>query len=184
LMLIEVQSPAQSTLLSPDTLDWQTVEISADDAAARFVMGNFVKRDIPSDASIPDPKHRLFLWSFALYAMFRYWGLEIDSQTSLTDDHPPSALRFETLIAGTCYEWVKDFPGIGDNYLAIVHNAQMAVEQAIAFCGGKRLTASDIIAIGDCRIQDHMEKLYSHHDVVLMPELMNLAHIQLRALEK
>jgi hypothetical protein len=47
-----------------------------------------------------------------------------------------------------------------------------------AYCGGERLKADDVAGINDVRVREHVDRLYAHHDDVVMPALMSLSYVK------
>jgi hypothetical protein len=167
-----------SQQVSKKALDYQTIELSADCAAAQTVMAGFLK-DSPKVAELgfPTPRERLVLWSFVLYTVFRIWGLTVDPTKLGKFKHPPTTTRFEMLTVGACYDVAQTIPEIRDDYYPLVFAGQREAENAIAFCGGDRLVPADLIGTFDPRVRAHLDELAAHHDDVLRVEMGKYARI-------
>lgn len=168
--------------LSLKDLDYQALELWADSKAVTITLGRFLKNRVGGgiDELFPDPKQKLFLWAFAIYALFRIWGIKIDLK-KMGGTHPPSAMRFEIAMISAKMDVDLYRSDLASDFLTAIHQAQIAVEHAIGLCGGDKLLASSIIGIKDPAATDRRQKLLEHFDSTLLPQLKIYSHVEMKS---
>jgi hypothetical protein len=154
----------------------------ADNKAISIILGGLLTK---SRASLllkvfPKPSDKIFIWSFAMYTLFRIWKLKTDP-TNLAGDHPPNVLRFQLAMEGAALTVASILPELGERTFreAVAAGMQLA-ELAIVYCGGKRLITDEAVGTSDPRVAAHGKILLDHFDHVLRPELPAHAYVPLR----
>jgi hypothetical protein len=163
-------------------LDLQAIELWADAKAIAGSLGGFLTK---SWASIlltvfPKPEDKVFIWSFAIYTLFRIWELKTDT-SNLWGTHPPNVLRFQMALEGAAAIAISLVPSLGNGVFQQAVGAGMQqAERAIVFCGGKRLVPEEAAGTNDPKVAAHCAMLADHHDNVLLRELPAYSYIELK----
>ena len=99
------------------------MEFSADAVAAGVVLRGLLNLSPGAGiyAGLNSPRDRLFIWSLALFTLFRIWDFKFDKAKMHQQTHPPSAVRFAVLMNFVCYDAVMDSGGMSPReYVATV----------------------------------------------------------------
>jgi hypothetical protein len=142
----EVFGAISPSRVSRTELDRQTMELWADAMAAKVVLAGLLTQSPRVAELLQDTRERLFIWSFAMFALFRLWGLEIDP-SDLKGRHPPNAMRYSLLMTGPCYDIAAPIPELRDQYWSIVTAGQREAERAIVLVGEAELLPQDVLGI-------------------------------------
>jgi hypothetical protein len=174
----EVLRAHGSVAVTTSDMDRQTMELWADYFAISVVMGGLLTKSPGRINNVPlNPRERLFLW---VYTLFRLWGLSVDP-SDMRGSHPPTAIRFMMALRFPCCivlnEAAKDIPE--EEFFDIARRSLREADQAIRYCGGTDLPVADLLAIGDPKVQLHINSLVDHFDDVLKPKLMKHSYIPL-----
>jgi hypothetical protein len=175
----------KTTELSQDDLDFQAIELAADRTAASVVLNTILnKNNAPELHSLfPNPEDKIRLWSFAMYTLFRIWGLEIDPANLRGHTHPPALIRYEMVMANAHIDISRKLPELDDRFVDLVKDGQEEAEKGIVYSGAKRISPEDIVGTHDDRVTSHLNALVNHLDNVISPKLQDYAYIQLNRIE-
>ena len=101
-----------SKSIAANDLDYQAVELWADNKAIAIVLrGLLLKSDDERlQAIFPEPDHKVFLWTFAVFTLFRILGISVDPSNLKGHSHPPTAAQFQMAITGAYTEIAQSFP--------------------------------------------------------------------------
>jgi hypothetical protein len=180
--LLEILQSRQIPSLSTDDLDFQTLEFWADEKAMTVVLRGLLGKSNGTDLQsiFPRPEDKLFLWSFAMFTLFRIWGLRIDPASLEGRKHPPTALRFHATMVGAAFDVSRHFSEVSEHaFWDSVYAGQREAEKGIAYCGAKRLVEEDVIGTRDPRVDAHCTALGRHFRDVLFGELKKYSFVEL-----
>jgi len=174
--VIREVSHAAWTAACQGDIDCQALELWADSKAVSIVLrGLLLKSDVPA---FPRPQDKVFIWTFAMFTLFRIWGLAINPQ-ALGGSHPPTAMRFEMAIHGGVADALAIWPEPSEDLWQAVYAGEAEAEKAIRYCGGEQLLPDRLIGTRDPRVKEHRHVLCEHLRMVLVPELRRYSHVPL-----
>lgn len=178
--MLEVLRPGTSATPSKTDVDRQSIEVWADSKAISVVLNGFLKSGGERlDSIFPEPEHKIFIWSFAMFAVFRIWGLEVDPSDLAGYDHPPTALRLQMAMLSAEANVLIIHPNLKNQFWKIVRRGQLNAEHCIRLLGGRKLRGSDIQGVEDPRCINHRNALLDHMETVLIPELKKYSYVSL-----
>jgi hypothetical protein len=175
-----IEDPTQNG--SPQmSLERQAMELWADSKAVTVTLVNLLLGGShPLVASFTtSPEHRLYWWTFAMFTLFRIFGLQIDPATVAEGNHPPTAMRFQLVMLAAEIDVRQAVPTPANEFWAIVHEAQRDADISLRFLGARQLTVADINGIHDDRSRKHHESLVDCMDMQLRPILQKYAYVDL-----
>lgn len=179
--MLEASPPALQPI-SPEKLDLQALEVSADAVAARFVLLGFLNHSPLAGiyADLKSVRDKLVLWGLVMFTLHRLMHFRIDPATMHLGTHPHPAMRFAILMAYVSYDALTEIGGIEwDEYAKLVKIGQLAAERGIVYCGGKPLKQEQLVLLRDPAVQAHRDRLFEHADSALFPDLAKCAHINI-----
>jgi hypothetical protein len=171
-MLEAFQEPPHTTA---DAIIHQGLEVFADYAAAQCGISSLLNftGDVPEPITsiYSTPQQRLFLWCFAIAALFWTWGITVDVDDLSRATHPPTAMRYQILINGA-RDWVKDaFPELFDGFMEICGAAQEQLNLAVGEIGGVPIGKTNIAGLYDPAFVQHRHQIFACMRETLLPEL-------------
>ena len=174
-------SPTSSS--PAENIERQAIEFGADNTAAGVTITSISQWSGP----IPDhwsqffstPEQRVFIWCFAVGALFRLWGLKVDLSLLTTSNYPPTAMRM-TAAFNTAELSIKEFnPDLSDRFHRIAEHALSELEAAIVEIGGAKLPKEDVDPVFSPLGNAHYRKIRQCW-LDLIPKLRPFSYIYLR----
>jgi hypothetical protein len=178
--ILENSSSGRFHQLPSDDLDCQAIELWADSKAVTLTLGGFLRSKLGNglDQFFPEPRHRLFLWSFAVFTLFRLRGIKIDI-ANMTGTHPPKAMRFEIAMLSASLDVSDLCPDLETDFWKIIQGGQAEADKGIIACGGNGLLPSDVAGVRHPAAVQRRGELLNHFDNVLKPELTKYSFVTL-----
>ena len=172
---------ADGSVASGNDLDRQAIELWADNRAASVVFRGLMKKTTGPFVNrlFPLPAGKLFIWAFAVFSLFRLWGLKFELMSLQHPTHPPTLLRFEMVLLYAQIEFCQEFPELSDMFWTVVTDARIEADSAFAYCGSPRLQPSDISDMRHPAAVAHIDILTAHMTEVLGPKLRRYSYTRL-----
>ena len=171
---------SRTSQMIPVDLEMQAIEVWADSMAISVTLRGLLTKSWESVLwnVFRSPEQKIFIWSFAIYTLFRIWGMEIDP-ANLHGDHPPIALRFQIAMENAAAAAILVVPGLNESlFRAVAVQGITQAERAIVYCGGNRL--GNPISLDDQRVAAHRKLLADHHDNVLRAKLPAYSYVGMK----
>jgi len=175
--MLEASCPQPAQFVSEAVLDYQAIELWADSIAFCVVLNGFLDHTPMTGF---DARLKLAIWTFAMYSLFRLWGLDFNPDDIASADHPPSILRLHTAITGSWLNVTGLNPEIGKDYLAVVTAALSEAENGFVRTGIRPIQRQELAKIKYPTVRAHREMLIDHFDNVLLNKLKKHSYIELK----
>jgi hypothetical protein len=152
----------------------QAIETYADSSAVSVTLSHVLgPRKMQPGNDFPN-RHRLYLWCYAIFGLFRIWGFTMETPTRKLDesDYPPTTMRYMMAMDTAKLHVQQYFPALYGDFDADCNRAEVDFDNDLMAVGGLSLLPSAVEGATGIASQLHMNWILQIMRETLAPALV------------